>query len=189
MDRSLSTFDSVLEKRVFKIIKELLPKGYTVQPQLPLSAFVDNWLMDELTRQEKWLIMSCSIDFTICRDDENLTPLIPLELDGYTNGESRGCSYFSLENNDEARKRKLKFSFKLRILRGLGFPLQVLPGDINWNSDSLRRKIWMLAYEYAPPNSSDPKNIYYQLALALVPGGFEIAANVEQNELNLIEKN
>lgn len=188
MHRSVTTFDSQLEKRFFRLLRQVLPAGYIAQPQLPLSSFIENWEMDNLNSRERWLIMSCSIDFTICVDDANLTPLIPLEIDGYTNGESRGTSYFSLETDEQAKSREAKFNFKLRLLRGLGFPLQVLPGDMTWNENSLRRKLWMSSYECASPNLGDSNSAYYKLAQLLVGMRQDSEQGDSQQPLRLVQK-
>lgn len=168
MQRANSIFDSESETRMFHQIAAILPEGYRLLPQVPLRSFVNNWIYDNLPFPHKRWLCQCSVDYAVCIDNVYLTPLIPIEYDGYTNGQTFGSEFLTLDLSDEARERKKKFEFKLDTLAKVGYPLQVFPGDINYSDSALVRQLTYSAYACCDPNDEDDDNEYFRLANRLL---------------------
>jgi hypothetical protein len=182
LERQNSIFLSRGEMAVFRTVEPMLPDGWRVFPQLPISVIVKA-TREELSHSEWEVYLKSSIDSVLV--DQSGGPIMGVEFDGLAEGYSRGDEYIP-QKPCQDRYRKLKLDFKIRLCRQVGVPLivisseelQRLPGDdhvvllrgiigqfLGYEKYKQQLRHWEQAGK--PPNNLDPNALDPLLALKL----------------------
>ena len=116
-----SIFGSKREERYFRSIEHTWGTDYAVYPQIPLSEILD--ADPEFLEDEKDFFYKTSVDYVLCSHGSR--PILAIDFDGMGNGFDRDGEYIQVKTT-QARHRKLKFDFKLRLAQKHGFPYHIV---------------------------------------------------------------
>jgi hypothetical protein len=120
---SPSIFDSNSEREVFKALEQRWSERLRLYPQLPLSKIVVIEPSDHLSSGERRTFYGTNVDYTFC--DLTDRPRFSIEFDGIGHGFDHAGEYRQVRPTKDPH-RKLKLDFKLRVTRGLGYPLVIV---------------------------------------------------------------